>query len=137
MKAKFLGSDLLFCFISICKLGSFKNLSATINSLSKLYFRFNRVYSVGANEKSDFYELWQQYKQLKTMEMRLELILTMKGIYIDFQPESTKKITRSSRCTELKDILNDVQNISQLITKTVPISTRTVISYTMKRGIPL
>ena len=91
MKAKFLGSDLLFCFISICKLGSFKNLSATINSLSKLYFRFNRVYSVGANEKSDFYELWQQYKQLKTMEMRLELILTMKGIYIDFQPESTKK----------------------------------------------
>ena len=137
MKAKFLGSDLLFCFISICKLGSFKNLFATINSLSKLYFRFNRVYSVGANEKSDFYELWQQYKQLKTIEMRLELILTMKGIYIDFQPESTKKITRSSRCTELKDILNDVQNISQLITKTVPISTRTVISYTMKRGIPL
>ena len=26
-------------------------------------------YSVGTNEKSDFYKLWQQYKLLKTMEM--------------------------------------------------------------------
>ena len=27
-------------------------------------------YSVGTNKKSDFYELWQQHKLLKTMEMR-------------------------------------------------------------------
>ena len=26
-------------------------------------------YPFGTNEKSDFYELWQQQKQLKTMEM--------------------------------------------------------------------
>ena len=38
--AKFPGSDGLFCFISICKFGSFKNPFATTNSLSELYFRF-------------------------------------------------------------------------------------------------
>ena len=40
MRAKFLGSNGLFCFISICKFGSFKNPFATITSLSELYFRF-------------------------------------------------------------------------------------------------
>ena len=29
----------------------------------------SKDYSVGTNEKSDFYELWQQHKQLKTTEM--------------------------------------------------------------------
>ena len=42
MRAKFLGSDGLFCFISICKFGSFKNPFATITSLSELYFRIRR-----------------------------------------------------------------------------------------------
>ena len=41
-------TDGLFCFISICKFSSFKNP-----------FKI----------KSDFYELWEQHKQLKTMEM--------------------------------------------------------------------
>ena len=40
-----------------------------ITSLSEVYFRI-KIYSFGTNEKSDFYELWQQDKQLKTMEMR-------------------------------------------------------------------
>ena len=64
-KAKFLESDRIFCFTNICKFGSFKNPLATITSLSELYF----FSSVGTNEKSDFYELWQLHKQLKTMEM--------------------------------------------------------------------
>ena len=38
-----------------------------ITNLSELYFRSRRF---GTNEKSDFYELWQQHKQLKTIEMR-------------------------------------------------------------------
>ena len=33
---------ILFCFISICKFGSFKNRFATIASLSELYFRIRR-----------------------------------------------------------------------------------------------
>ena len=40
--AKFLGSDGLFCFSSVCKFGSFKNPFATITSLSELWFRFRR-----------------------------------------------------------------------------------------------
>ena len=40
--AKFLGSNGLFCFISICKFGNFKNPFATITSLSELLFRFKR-----------------------------------------------------------------------------------------------
>ena len=40
MRAKFLGSDRLFCFINICKSGSFENLFAMITSLSELYFKF-------------------------------------------------------------------------------------------------
>ena len=35
LKAKYLGSDVLFCFISICNFGNF-NPSATNTSLSKL-----------------------------------------------------------------------------------------------------
>ena len=41
-RAKFLGSKGLFCFISICKLGSFKNPLATITSVSELYLRIRR-----------------------------------------------------------------------------------------------
>ena len=40
-KAKFLGSDGIFC-ISICKFGTFTNPFATITSLSELNFRFRR-----------------------------------------------------------------------------------------------
>ena len=43
-RAKFLGSNGLFCFISICKFGSFKNPFAMITSLSVLYFRFRRYF---------------------------------------------------------------------------------------------
>ena len=41
-RAKFLESDGLFCFSSICKSGSFKNLFAIIICLSELYFAFRR-----------------------------------------------------------------------------------------------
>ena len=39
-RVKFLGSDGLFCFIRICKFGSFKNPFSTITSLPELCFRF-------------------------------------------------------------------------------------------------
>ena len=38
-RATFLRSNELFCFISICKFGSFKDPFATINSLSEIYFQ--------------------------------------------------------------------------------------------------
>ena len=55
-----------FVFFSIYKFGSFNNPFATLTSLSELN---QKIYPLGLNEKSDFYELWQQHKQLKTMEM--------------------------------------------------------------------
>ena len=42
LRAKFLGSDGLFCFSNIYKFGSFKNPFAIITSLSELYFRCKR-----------------------------------------------------------------------------------------------
>ena len=59
----------VFCFISKCKFCSFRNLFATITSLSELYLRIRRFILLVQTKKSDFYELWQQHKQLKTMEM--------------------------------------------------------------------
>ena len=52
-----------------------------------------KIYYVGTNEKSDFYELWQQHKQLRTIEMSE----TWPDIYDEwyihqFQPEPTLKI---------------------------------------------
>ena len=59
--------------------------------------------------------------------MRLDLIFSMRDIYINSNLNPFTKFTSSSRSTEFKDILS--WNISQMITKTVPISTRIVISY--------
>ena len=69
LRAKFLESDELFCFISICKFGSFKNPFAMIMTLSDLYFGIRRFILLVQTKKSDFYVLWQQHKQLKTMQV--------------------------------------------------------------------
>ena len=51
-RAKFLGSDGVFCFISICKFGSFKNTFATITILSELTLDSE---DFDMNRKKDFY----------------------------------------------------------------------------------
>ena len=58
----------IFYFINICKFSSFKNPFATITSLSEIYFK-SRRFILAVQKKSDFYMLWQQHEQLKTMEM--------------------------------------------------------------------
>ena len=67
-RAKFLKSDGLFCLSRLCKFGSFKNPFAKITSLSEFYFRFRRFVLL-VKRKKNLYELWQQHKQLKIMEM--------------------------------------------------------------------
>ena len=62
--------------------------------------------------------------------VRFDLILTMRDMYINSNLNPLTKFTSSSRSTEFKDILP--WNISQMITKTIPISTRIVINYAMK-----
>ena len=50
-RTKFLGSNGLSCFISICRFGSFKNPFATITGLSEFYFRFRRLILLGQTKK--------------------------------------------------------------------------------------
>ena len=50
-------------------------------------------YKFGTNERSDFYELWQQHKQLKTIEMNEAWPdIFYEGYIHQFQPEPTHKI---------------------------------------------
>ena len=65
--------------------------------------------------------------------MRLDLIFSVRDIYINSNLNPLTKFTSSSRSTESKDILP--WNISQMIMETVPINTRIVISYVMKQDI--
>ena len=115
--AKFLGSDWRFCFSSICKFGSFRKL------LQKLPACLNFAFD---SEDLFFCELWQQHK-LKTTEMSEVWPDTYdEGYMHQFLNPFTKSTTSSSNSTEFKDILP--WNISQMIMKTIPVSTRIVIS---------
>ena len=128
-RARFLGSNGLLCCIRICKF-------ATITSLSELYFRIRRfilsvqrkkVISMNDGSSTSSWKPWRW--------VRLDLTFSMRDIYINSNLNSPTKLTSSSRSSELKDILS--WNISQMITNTIPISTRIVISYTIKQGILL
>ena len=127
-RAKFLGSNGPFCFISICKFGSFKNCFARITNLSELYFiirrfillvQMKKVISMHYGSSTSSWKPWRW--------VRLDLIFSMRDIYINSNLNPLTKFTSSSRSTKFKDILS--WNISQIISKTVPSSTRIVISY--------
>ena len=64
----------------------------------------------------------------------LDLKFTMSNTYMNSNLNPLTKFSSCNRSTKFKDILPC--NISQMIVKTIPISTRIVISYAMKRGIP-
>ena len=59
----------------------------------------------------------------------------MRNIYINSNLSPPTKFTTSKRSTEFQDILP--WNTSEMIRKTIPISTRIVINYAMKQGIVL
>ena len=135
-RAKFLGNNGLFCFISICKFGSFKNPFAMITSLPELYFRIRRfillmqmkkVISINYGSNTSIWKPWRW--------VRLNMILSMRDIYINSNLNPLKKFISSSRSTDFKDMLS--RNIFQMITKTNWINTRIVISYEIKWGILL
>ena len=110
-----------FCFISIHKVGNFKIAFAMITSLSELCLSFRRfillvqmkkVISMNYGSSASSWKLWRW--------VRLDLIFTIRDIYINFNLTLFTKFT-SSRSTEFKDILP--WDISQMIKKTFPIST--------------
>ena len=74
------------------------------------------------------------HKQLKTMEMSEAWPDTFNEvIYINYNLNPLTKFTSSNRSTEFKDIFP--WNMSQMITKIIPISTRIVISNEVEWGI--
>ena len=134
LRAKFLGKDGPFCFSSICKFGSFMNPFTMITSLSRLYFRFRRFIMLVRMKKMISMSYGSRTRSWKPWKwVRFDLILIMRVIHINSNLEQFTKFTSSSRSSEFKDILP--WKMSQMITKTISISTRIVKSYAMKRGI--
>ena len=113
LRAKFLASDALFCFMT---------------SLSELYFRFQRfiilvqtkVISMNGGSSRRSGKPWRW--------VRLDLMVMMRDIYIN-----SSLGLLSSWSSESKDILP--WSISQMIPKFIPINTRIVQNYVMKQGI--
>ena len=107
-----------------------------ISSLSEVYFSIRRfiisvhtkkLISMNYGSSTSTWKPWRW--------VRLDLIFSMRDIYINSNLNTLTKFTRSRRSTELKHILP--WNISQMIMKTIAITMRIVISYVMKQGIPL
>ena len=108
------------CFISMCEFGSFKKRFSMISCLYELYLRFrkfillietNIVISMNYGSNTSNLKPWRW--------VRLDLTLA--------------KFISSSRNTEFNDIFS--WKISQMIMKTIPISTTLVKSYAMIQGI--
>ena len=118
-------------FISICESGSFKNPFARIINLPEVYVGFRRFTLWVQMKKSNFYNYGSSLSSWKPWRwVRLDLILLMRDTNINPNLNPLTKFTSSSRSSEFKDMLP--WNISQMITKTVPISTEIVISNAMK-----
>ena len=116
--------EMMDSFISICKFGSFKNPSATITSLSEFCFRFRIILLVKTKKV-----ISMNYGSSTWRWVWLNLILMIRDTYINSNLKRHTKFTSSSRSTEFKDFLP--WNISQKITKSVIISKRIVINYSM------
>ena len=131
-KAKFQGGEGFFCFVN--RFGSFQITFTTTNSLSKFYFRFRWFILLLQMEKVIFMNYncsinsWKPWRRV-----RLDQIFSMRGVNIISNLTSLAKFTSSSRITKFKDTLP--WNILQMITNTIAISRRIVISFAMKRGI--
>ena len=113
----------------VCKFGSFAN---PITSLYELYFRIfillfqtKKEISMNYGSRTGSWKPWRW--------VRFDLILTIWDIYTNSDLNPLTKLTTSRRSTEFKDILS--WNISQIIARTVPISTKIVISYVIKRDV--
>ena len=95
-----------------------------ITSLSELYFRFRRFILLVQMKKlismnyGSSISCWKPWTWV-----RLDLILLIRNIYINSILNPLTKFTSSIRSTKFKEIISC--NISQMITKTVSISTLT------------
>ena len=106
-----------------------------ITSLSEFRFRCKiftlliqtkEVISISNGSSTSSWKPWRR--------MSLDLIFTMRDRYINSNLDPLTKFSTSSKNNKFKD--NLPWNISQMIKKIVPISTRMVTRWAMKRGIP-
>ena len=125
-RAKFLGSNGLLILLAYTSFPASRTLLHQLLTCLNFHLDLN----------DSFWYLWTM-AAVQAPEnhewVRLDLRLTMMDIYIDSNLNPLTRFTSSSRSTVFKDILP--WNISQMIAKMVQISTKIVISYTMKQGI--
>ena len=119
-----MGSGGLF-LVAYASLAASRTL-ATINSLSKLYFRSRGFILVAQTKKVISMNYGSSTSSWKSWRwVRFDLTLTVRDIYINFNQNSLIILTSSSSITEFKYILP--WNIPQIIMKTISISTRMVM----------
>ena len=105
-----------------------------ITGLPELYFTFRKFILLVQTKKAisinygSSTSCWKPWRWV-----RFNLILTVSDIYINSNLNLLTKFTSSSRSTEFKDVFP--WNSSQMIPKTIPISTRIVTSHLMEQGI--
>ena len=135
MRAKFLGSNGLFCFISICKFGSFKNPFATITSLPELYFRTKRFILLVQKKKRFLLAMTAaQAAENHGDEWGLTWY-SLWGLYTSIPTWTHSQ--NSLAAAEAPSLKISSHVTSQMIMKSIPIITRIVISYAVKWGILL
>ena len=89
------------------------------------------IYAGGKNKRSDFYgSSTSSWKPWKWMKLDLIFMMRDKSIPARTHPQ---KFSTSSRNTKFNDILS--WSITQMITKTIPVCMRILMSYTVKRDI--
>ena len=113
LKAKFSKSDELFSFVGICKFGSFKTflwqLLACLNFTLDSEYPFT-WYKKKKISSSSFFLVSTNYasstRSWNTWSwMKLDLIFTLRDIFINSSLNPLRKFTSSNRSTEFKDIL--------------------------------
>ena len=112
---------------------TFKKPVVTITSLSELYVRIRTLIPLVKTKKvisMNYVSSTSSWKPWRWV--RLDLMLSMRNIYISSKLNLLTKFTSSSRSPKFKDILP--WDMSQMIRRTVPVGTRIVISYAMERA---
>ena len=100
---KFLECNELFCFISIWMFGSFKNPFASIARLCKLYFRIRRFNLLVQTKKVISMNYASSTNSWKPRRwVRLDLVFSLRDIYIISNLNTLTKFTSSRRSTDLK-----------------------------------
>ena len=108
-RAKFMGRNVLFYFISIRKFGGLNNPFATITRLSEFNFRIRKLILLVQMKKVISMNYGSSTRSWKPWGwVRLNLIFFMRKKYINSNLTSPTKFTKSSRSTEFKEMQSGI-----------------------------